>query len=304
MLTTVVITIAASVAFALTAPRLSRTLPPSVATWLMSVGGLVAAAATSAALALVAFRVLAQTAPVSAQGHWSGAVLAQRDPISAPVAVTVLMLMAALLVGGIWTVIVRACATAAAFRLAREVGGGELAVIDNPTPSAVALPGRPGRIVVTVGMLRRLDGPQRAALLAHERAHLRHHHHLHQSATAVAGALNPLLRPLRAAVELSCERWSDEAAAGTTARQTVGEALLRAASGTAGRMSAVALAASGADVSARVAALEQPAPRLRAGRTLMLVSVLVLALVAVAAGMASTEHLFELAQAAWRTTHH
>lgn len=304
MFTIVAVTVLASAAFAHAGPRLSRALPPAVATWLMSVGGVLAAGATSTALALVAFRVLAQTEPLSQQGHWSDAVLAQRAPISAPAGVAVLALLVVLLAAGAWALAARVRATAAAFGLARELGGGELTVLENPDPSAFALPGRPGRIVVTSGMLRRLDGPQRSALLAHERAHLRQHHHLHQSATAIAAALIPLLRPLRAAVELSCERWADETAAGAGARGTVVDALLRAASGTAGVKSAVALGAAGSEVAARVAALEQPAPRLRAGRTVALLSVLVVAVAAVAVGMVSTEHVFELAQAAWRTSHH
>src|SRR5437764_56849 len=114
-------------------------------------------------------------------------------------------------------------------RCASAGGVAELAVIDAGAPSALAVPGRPGRIVVSSGMLRRLDAAQRRALLAHERAHLRHRHHLHQSATAVAAGLNPLLRPLQSAVRLSCERWADESAARASSRRTVAEALLRAA---------------------------------------------------------------------------
>lgn len=303
-LTTLVVTVMASAAFALAAPPLSRTLPPAVATWLMAGGGFLAAATTSTALALVGFRVLAQTEPLTDQGHWSDAVLADRAPISAPMAVTAVALLTVLLAAGVRTVLARAVATVTAFRVARDLGGGELAVLDAPAPSALAVPGRPGRIVVSSGMLRRLDAGQRRALLAHERTHLRQHHHLYLSMTAVAVSLNPLLRPLLAAVELSCERWADEAAAGSSARSTVAEALLRAATSIRPASPAVALAASGADVAARVAALGHPAPTLRVGRALGLVSVLLVAVAAVAWGMVSTEHLFEVAQAAWRAGQH
>ncbi|MGW7378006.1 SpoIIE family protein phosphatase [Streptomyces sp. NPDC054794] len=44
-------------------------------------------------------------------------------------------------------------------------------------PDAYALLGRPGRIVVTSGMLRALPAEERAVLLAHEQAHLAHGHH-------------------------------------------------------------------------------------------------------------------------------
>lgn len=304
---TLAITIAASAAFGLAGPRLSRALPPAVATWLMSAGGLLAAATSSTALTLVAFRVLAQTGPLTEQGHWSDSVLVHRDPISTPAAVAALVTFAVLLAAGVRSVLVRGRATMAAYQLAREVGGGELAVLEAAQPSALAVPGWPGRIIATSGMLRRLDHAQRRALLAHERAHLDHHHHLHQSAAAIAAALNPLLRPLRPAVELSCERWADEAAATAHARRTVAAALARAATGsldTRPAVPAAVLAAARADVASRIAALDAPAPRLRIGRAAPLVGVLVAALAAVGYGMHDTEHLFELAQAAWRASHH
>lgn len=301
MLAALVITVAASAAFAVAAPRLSRTLPPSVATWLMSVGGFLAAAATSTALALVGFRALAQTEPLTNQGHWSDAVLSERAPISAPVAGLALALLALFLGAGGWSVFARSRATVAAFRLSSELGSGELVVVDAPAPSALAMPGRPGRIVISSGMLRRLDASQRRALLAHERAHLCQHHHVHLSVIEIAAALNPLLRPLRSAVALSCERWADEAAAGTNTRSAVAHALLRAATGVRPAGPTVALAAAGGDVAARLGALEQPAPTLRAGRILALASVLAVAIAAAIWGMISTEHLFEVAQAAWRT---
>lgn len=302
MLTTVLLTVAASAAFAVAASRASRALPPAVATWLMAAGGALAAAASATALALVGFRALARTEPLTDRGHWSDAVLAQHDPVSTPVAVATLVLLAILLGAAVRASIARARATATGFRLAREIGGGELAVLDTAACSAFAVPGRPGRIVVTTAVLRRLEGGQRRALLAHERAHLRQHHHLFQSVTAVAAALNPLLRPLREAVALSCERWADEAAAGTATRRDVADALQRTAA-VRPTAPAVALAAAGADVTARIAALHSPPPRLRPARAALLLALLAVAIVAVGVGMHSTEHLFELAQAAWRASH-
>ena len=69
-------------------------------------------------------------------------------------------------------------------------------------------------------MLRSLDGAQRRALLAHERSHPRHRHHLHHTACQFAAAVNPLLRRLPAAVELATERWADEDAAAASSRDT------------------------------------------------------------------------------------
>jgi Zn-dependent protease with chaperone function len=298
------VALVASAVFGLAAPRLSRALPPATATWLMSVGGLLAAGTSSTALALLGFRGLARTAPLTARGHWSDAVLAQHDPVSVPVAAVALVALGVALTAGTCCLLRRARGTVAAYRLAREVGGGELAVLDTAELSALAVPGRPGRIVLTSGMLRSLDAEQRRALLAHERAHLQRHHHLHQSATAISAALNPLLRPLRAAVGLSCERWADEVAATVISRRAVAQTLVRAAVGAPPTLPNTVLAAAAADVVSRVAALDGPAPRLRIGRASLLIGVLATAAVAVGYGMHDTEHLFELAQAAWRARHH
>jgi microcystin-dependent protein len=46
--------------------------------------------------------------------------------------------------------------------------GGELAALDNPQRQTFAVPGQPGRIPVTTGMLCNLDGGQRRALLSHD----------------------------------------------------------------------------------------------------------------------------------------
>ena len=61
---------------------------------------------------------------------------------------------------------------------ATGTAGGDLTVLDDAGPDAYALPGRPGAIVVTTGMLRALDPAEREVLLAHERAHLAGRHHL------------------------------------------------------------------------------------------------------------------------------
>ncbi|MGW1986911.1 M48 family metalloprotease [Streptomyces collinus] len=84
-----------------------------------------------------------------------------------------------------------------AWRECRHIAaGGDLAVVDDPTPAAYAVLGLPGRVVVSSGMLKLLDGPERRALLAHERAHLRHRHHLFSLVLHLTAVVNPLLRPL------------------------------------------------------------------------------------------------------------
>ncbi|PJT49548.1 hypothetical protein CWI85_16830, partial [Streptomyces albidoflavus] len=91
--------------------------------------------------------------------------------------------------------------------------GTHPAVLPDPEPYAYALPGRPGRIVVSRAMLESLDADERHALLAHEQAHLDGRHHRLLLAVRLAACLNPLLRPLRSAVGYGAERWADEDAA-------------------------------------------------------------------------------------------
>ncbi|WP_406331745.1 M56 family metallopeptidase [Streptomyces sp. NBC_00203] len=100
-----------------------------------------------------------------------------------------------------------------AWRECRELpAAGDLAVVDDPVPAAFALPGTPGRVVVSSGMLQALSTDERRALLAHERAHLSHRHHLFLLVLQLAAAVNPLLRPLVREGAFAVERWADEAA--------------------------------------------------------------------------------------------
>ena len=83
---------------------------------------------------------------------------------------------------------------------------------------------------MTAGMLSALDGPGRAALLAHERAHLAGFHYLFTTAARLAATANPLLRPAARSVEYTVERWADERAATVVGdRRLVAHAIGRAA---------------------------------------------------------------------------
>lgn len=110
---------------------------------------------------------------------------------------------------------------------------GELAVLRDSRPDAYALPGlpgSPGRIVVTTGMLRALDPVERDALLAHERAHLAGRHHLLHAAAELAALCHPALRSLRAPMGYALERCADEAAAAAIGdRRVAARAIGRAA---------------------------------------------------------------------------
>jgi beta-lactamase regulating signal transducer with metallopeptidase domain len=154
--------------------------------------------------------------------------------------------------------------------------------------------------------LRRLEAGQRRALLAHERAHLAHRHHLHHAIAHVAAAANPLLFRLPGAVALSTERWADECAAETGKRTTVASALILAAIGKSHAFDVPAgvLAASATQLSSRVRALRDPAPRLTLWRVAVIVALVAAIAAAVLEAARDTERLFELAQAAYRATNH
>jgi len=287
-----------SAVFAVAAPVSARRLPPHLATWLLSAGGLVAAAASSASLGLLALDALAQNPLLAARGQWSGAVLRQHAPFAVPIGVLATVAVGVLAARFLHTAGRRLAAMVDAHRLAAALpgAGNELSVLDSGDRQAFAVPGRPGRIAVTTGLLRSLDGAQRRALLAHERSHLRHGHHLHHTACQLAVAVNPLLRRLPAAVELATERWADEDAAAASSRDTVAGALTRAVTGNRLGTPAVVLAAAATGVLERIGALRRPAPRLAWWQLGVPAGLLLATAVAVAVAMRDTEQLFELAE--------
>lgn len=290
--------------FAVSAPWLSHQLPPASATWLLSSGSLFAAVGSTVSLTVVGFTFVAQNRQLAQSGHWSGQTLRHAGTVWTPVAVlavAVVMVLAARTALAGWR---RAAALWEAYQLAGAlpVSGGELVVLDLPGRQALAVPGRPGRIVVSAGLLRALNAGQRRAVLAHERSHLKHRHHLHQSITRIAAAANPLLHRLPAAVGLACERWADEDAAKTCRRDTVADALTRAAAGQ-NRSSFLAggtvLAAADTEVAVRIGALRRPSPPVSRWHQAVLFSLLAATALATFVAAHDTEHLFELAQSAY-----
>ncbi|MFD7137543.1 M56 family metallopeptidase [Streptomyces sp. NPDC059894] len=166
-----------------------------------------------------------------------------------------------------------------AHRALAGLPGTRVAVLPDEVPYAYALPGRRrDRIVVTTGLLDRLEPAERRALFAHERAHLAARHHRFLLAVRLAARANPFLRPLCAAVAYTAERWADEEAAEAVgSRRTVACAIGKAALVSRGTPVAAlpGLAASGpapGPVPRRVAALLGPAPAVR-GRLSVFTSV-------------------------------
>jgi hypothetical protein len=210
---------------------------------------------------------------------------------------------------------VRARALAESYRRAASMApDGRVVVVPGHSIEAYALPGSPGRIVVSGRLLDVLDDRGRAALLAHEHAHLTGRHHLFTSVAHLAAAANPLLLPVARAVDYTVERWADERAAAITGDRrlvasTIGQVALLATAPRPGRLRAAALDITGAHgrrislawagpVPRRVAALLAPPPR-RQLALLAIVAILILTAGASAAEAARDLHaLLEFAQAA------
>ncbi|GGY47322.1 M56 family metallopeptidase [Streptomyces anulatus] len=152
---------------------------------------------------------------------------------------------------------------ARAHRALAGLPGGDLAVLPDDVPYAYALPGSPGRVMVSTALLASLEPAEHRALFAHERAHLAGRHHRLLLATRLAGCVNPLLWPLLGALVYSTERWADEEAARVTGdrrltARAVGKAAL-VSRPVPGGAAFAAFAAAG-PVPRRVAALLGPVP--------------------------------------------
>jgi hypothetical protein len=141
---------------------------------------------------------------------------------------------------------------------------GGLAVADLPEPFAVAIPGRPGHVLMTSGMLRLFDSVERQVLLAHEQSHLDRRHHRLVAIAVLASAMNPLLAKLASLVAFLVERAADEDAAVEVGdREVVARAVAKASLAGAGREVGPALGLDGGTVVERVVAIAGPRPTSR-----------------------------------------
>ena len=255
-----------SVLVALTAPSAARRLPPRTSAWVLASAAVVAAGAWVTILAMIGSTLIGQIPEVAEEGRWSPRVLATDSPFDRPVtalcALTAIVCFVALSRAS-WR---HGKVMIDAWRECRDLpASGDLAVLDDPVPAAFALPGAPGRIVVSAGMLRALSTGERRALLAHERAHLRHRHHLFLLLLQLAAAVDPLLRPLAREGAYALERWADEEAVKAVGdRSLVAHAIAHAALATS-RVPEQALAATGGPVPQRVRALLAPPAPARHG---------------------------------------
>jgi Zn-dependent protease with chaperone function len=159
-------------------------------------------------------------------------------------------------------------------------------VVDYPAAAAYCLPGLRSQIVISAGTLDLLDSAELAAVLAHERAHLRERHDLVLLPFIALlhgfGWSRPARQAHRAVAQL-VEMHADDRALRQRPARELATALLRvgAAGGCRAPSGALAMAQPDLDgeVAARVTRLLRPAPSL---------SVPALALVGVAAALAVT----------------
>jgi Zn-dependent protease with chaperone function len=138
-----------------------------------------------------------------------------------------------------------------------DCDGGVL-VIESDEPTAYAVPGPGGGVVVTTAMMEALAPAEQEVLWAHERSHLVHHHHRYLMAAELAVAVVPLLRPLAHQLRFATERWADEDAARQLGddRRLVARAIARAAlASTDHHRLAMTMAMADVGVGARVQAL-------------------------------------------------
>jgi Zn-dependent protease with chaperone function len=248
---------------ALVARRFPTRGTPALAAYGLVAASVIAVASSTWSLVLLALTLLDDVPPLAALDE--RAVPELPEPVPGVVALTAAVVLA----WGIVRLIVdlrRRLDTHRRLRTAGTARAG-LVVADWQAPLAVAVPGRPGHLLVTTGMLRLLDADERRVVFAHERAHLAHRHHRLVAVAAAAAAVNPLLVPARDAVAYLVERWADEdAAAAVGDRDLAARAVARAALATVAPGSALGMHGGVALHRVRALAPVQPPSRRVASR--------------------------------------
>ncbi|MEH0844252.1 M48 family metalloprotease [Micromonospora sp. CPCC 205711] len=288
MIVALAVVLAAAGAYAGCGPWLSRALPPAPAVRLLAPTGLLLTATVWFGLAVAAFTWIGQDAEIAALGPWSAQALRSQAPVPWAVSAAAATALAVSAAGAALFLVRRLRAMRLAHRHCGRLGApGALVVLDTDVPDAFTTPEVAGRVVVTRGMLRALPGDERAALLAHERSHLRHRHAWWNLAVDLAAAANPTLRPTRRALHNSVERWADEDAASRLGdRALIARAVARAALVRQRHVRTATTGVAGGDVPGRVRALLDPP----VSRWPPAVAVLAVILAASTLGAATLDH--------------
>lgn len=148
--------------------------------------------------------------------------------------------------------------------------GGGFTVLKHDVAAAYCIAARGGQVVLTSGALNSLAQNEVRAVVAHENAHLRGHHHIAIDFAAAMDRAFPWVPLFRvAAVEISrlVELLADDAASRQVNRSCVATALVRLA---AGPTPTAALAASGPNALTRVRRMLAPARPLSLASTALI----------------------------------
>jgi len=279
---------------ALAARRIAARGTPGPAAWTLTATAVLAAAASTWSLAMLALTLLDDVPPLAALDDHPALELPE------PVPGLVALAAAILLIGGAIRLALDVRRRIGTNRRLRAIGDPTHGVViaDWSAPMAVAVPGTArghGHLLITTGILRLLSVGERRVVFAHERAHLAHGHHRLTAAASAAAAVNPLLIPVREAVVFLVERWADEdAAADVGDRGLAAQAVARAALAASGVEAGSVLGIGGGAAVQRVQALTRPVPaplrRRLAGPALLAVAIVVVA-------GAATEAFVDLARA-------
>jgi Zn-dependent protease with chaperone function len=292
---------------------LAGLMEPRQATWLLTSAAVALAVCSTAALVLLAAYAAARAPVLAALGDYSQPVVQRADSISGYTGAIAGAALAGAAVAVAVIFLNRARALAESYRRAAVLHADDgIVVMPGSAIDAYALPGRPGRIVVSGDLLDQLDAGGQAALIAHEQAHLSGRHHLFAAAARLAAAANPMLLPVASSVEFTLERWADEHAATITgSRRLVAETIGRVALLSTGRrtraprvsLSIVGQQARRVSISwagpvpRRVAALLTAPPRRRIALLAVTAAIVVLAGLAALEAAGDLHALLEVAQA-------
>jgi Zn-dependent protease with chaperone function len=154
-------------------------------------------------------------------------------------------------------------------------------LLEHPAPVAFCIPGARPLLVLSSGIVAELDDDQLAAVVAHERAHLKEHHHLlllpfvaWEAALPVLPAAARAHAAVRDLVEMRADDVALTSLPGPGARRTLARAIVAAAGGAGGAgVPDGALAVGGSATGARVVRLlEPPRPLPAAARATALLS--------------------------------